>query len=63
MDKRVDRLTAVHVDLAVNIAAVFGMYPAACYLHDQQVPLSVACRVLFELGPRRGDGTKRHFGG
>jgi len=58
MNKRTDRLTAVHVDLAANIAAGFGMYPAVCYLHERQVPLDVVRRIILELGPRRGDGSK-----
>jgi len=55
MDRRTDRLTALHVDLAANIAAVFGMYPAVCHLHEKHVPLSVVSRVILELGPRRGN--------
>jgi len=56
MDARTDRLTAVYVDLAANIADVFGMYPAACYLHERNVSLSVVCRVILEQRPRRGYG-------
>lgn len=57
MDARTDRLTAVYVDLAANIADVFGMYPAVCYLHERNVSLSIVRRVVLELGPRRGDGS------
>jgi hypothetical protein len=56
MDARTDRLTAVYVDLAANIADVFGMYPAVCYLHERNVSLGIVRRVILELGPRRGDG-------
>lgn len=58
MDKRTDGLTAVQVDLASNIAAVFGIYPAICYLHERQVRLDVVRRVILELSPRRGDGSR-----
>jgi len=54
MDKRTDRLTAVQVDLAVNIAAVFGMGAGVLSLHTCLVPLSVIQRVLIQGGPRRG---------
>lgn len=56
MDARTDRLTAVYVDLAANIADVFGMYPGVSYLHERGVDLDVVRRVILELGPRRGDG-------
>lgn len=56
MDARTDRLTAVYVDLAANIADVFGTYPGVCYLHERGVDLAVVRRVILELGPRRGDG-------
>lgn len=57
MDARTDRLTAVYVDLAANIADVFGMYLGVCYLHERGVDLGVIRRVILELGPRRGDGS------
>lgn len=57
MDARIDRLAAVYVDLAANIADVFGMYPGVCYLHERNVDLSIVRRVILELGPRRGDGS------
>jgi len=56
MDARTDRLTAVYVDLAANIADVYGMFPGVTYLHDRAVDLDVVRRVILELGPRRGDG-------
>lgn len=56
MDARTDRLTAVYVDLAANIADVFGMFLGVTYLHERAVDLNVVRRVILELGPRRGDG-------
>lgn len=58
MNTRADRLTAVHVDLAINIAAVYGMYAGVCYLREHCVDLDVVRRVILELGPRRGDRAK-----
>lgn len=58
MDRRIDRLTAVYVDLAINTATAFGMYAAVCFLHAQYVHLSIVRRVILELGPKRGDGVK-----
>lgn len=54
MDQRTDRLTAVQVDLAVNIAAVYGMAAGVLSLHQTGAPLSVIQRVLIQGGPRRG---------
>lgn len=54
MDRRTDRLAAVQVDLAVNIALVFGAAAGAMSLLGQGVPVSVLQRVLIEGGPRRG---------
>jgi len=56
MENRIDRLTAVYVDLAYNVAAIYGMYAGVCFLHAHFVHLSVVRRVILELGPRRGDG-------
>jgi len=56
MDARTDRLTAVYVDLAANIADVFGMFAGVSYLHERCVDLSIVGRVILEIGPRRGDG-------
>jgi hypothetical protein len=53
MEKRTDRLTAVYVDLAVNVAAVFGM-EAGMRILQNKTPLLVVHRVLIECGPRRG---------
>jgi hypothetical protein len=53
MEKRTDRLTAIYVDLAVNVAAVFGM-EAGMRVLQNNTPLLVVHRVVFEGGPRRG---------
>jgi len=45
---------AVQVDLAVNIAAVFGMAAGVVSLHECGAPLAVIQRVLIHGGPRRG---------
>ncbi|WP_306393323.1 hypothetical protein [Telluria beijingensis] len=45
---------AVQVDLAVNIAAVFGMAAGVVSLHECGTPLPVIQRVLIQGGPRRG---------
>lgn len=54
MDQRTDRLMALQVDLAVNIAAVYGMAAGVISLHQCDAPLSVIQRVLIKDGPRRG---------
>lgn len=54
MDKRTDRLTAVQVDLAVNIAAVFGPAAGVMSLLGQGISPQLVQRVLIEDGPRRG---------
>jgi len=60
MDKRTDRLTAIQVDLAVNIAAVFGMGAGVLSLQTCLVPLPVIQRVLIQGGPRRGSTSATH---
>lgn len=45
---------AVQVDLAVNIAAAFGIAAGVRSLHEIGAPLRVIQRVLIECGPRRG---------
>lgn len=57
MDQRTDRLTALQVDLAVNIAAVYGMAAGVVSLHQCDAPLSVIQRVLIKGGPRRGSSS------
>jgi hypothetical protein len=53
MEKRTDRLTAIYVDMAVNVAAVFGM-EAGMPVLQHNTPLLVVHRVLVQVGPRRG---------
>jgi hypothetical protein len=53
MEKRTDRLTATYVDLAINVAAAFGM-EAGMRVLQAKTPLPVVQRVLIEGGPRRG---------
>lgn len=54
MDKRTDRLMAVYVDLAVNVARAFGLSAGVRVLDEQGIPPGVLQRVLIEGGPRRG---------
>jgi len=54
MEKRTDRLTAVYVDLAVNIASAYGMATGVRSLHECGVAPAVIQRVLIQGGPRRG---------
>ena len=54
MEQRTDHLTAVYVDLAVNVATAFGLDAGVRVLHQQNTPLPVVQRVLIEAGPRRG---------
>jgi len=54
MEKRTDRLTAVYVDLAVNISAAYGMTIGVRSLHDCRVAPAVIQRVLIDGGPLRG---------
>jgi len=56
MDRRKNRLAAVQVDLAVNVAAVFGMGAGVRVLHAEGIAPAVVQRVIIEGGPRRGDG-------
>jgi hypothetical protein len=52
MEKRTDHFTATYVDLAVNVAAVFGIEVGPRVL-QQTTPLHVVQRVLGDGGPRR----------
>jgi len=52
MDQRIDHLTATYVDLAANVAAIFGV-EAGLRVLQQNTPLHVVQRVLGEGGPRR----------
>jgi hypothetical protein len=53
MENRIDRLTAVYVDLAVNVSTSFGI-EAGMRVLQAKTPLTVVQRVLIESGPRRG---------
>jgi hypothetical protein len=52
MEKRTDHLTATYVDLAANVAGIFGIEVGLRVLR-QTTPLDVVQRVLGEGGPRR----------
>jgi hypothetical protein len=52
MEKRTDHLTATYVDLAANVAAVFGLDVGLRVLQPT-TPLHVVQRVLSDGGPRR----------
>lgn len=54
MDKRTDRLTAVHVDLAVNVKTVYGLSAGVRVLQEYGVTPSIVQRVLINGDPRRG---------
>jgi hypothetical protein len=50
MENRTDYLTATYVDLAVNVAAVFGLEVGLRVL-QQTTPLHVVQRVLGDAAP------------
>jgi hypothetical protein len=52
MEKRIDRLTAVYVDLAINVTTSFGL-EAGMRVLQHKTPLVVVQRVLLEGGPKR----------
>ena len=52
MEKRTARFTATYVNLAVNVARVFGL-EAGMRVLQQNTPLPVVQRVLIDVGPRR----------
>jgi len=54
MEKRTNRLAAVQVDLAVNVAAVFGMGAGVRVLHAEGISPTIVQRVIIDGGPRRG---------
>jgi hypothetical protein len=54
MENRIDRLTAVHVDLAVNVSFAFGLAAAVEASHELNIPVHVVQRVLIEGRSRRG---------
>jgi len=53
MHKRTDRLTAFHVDLAVNMAGSHGVPAGAAELFRLGIPLELARRVLLHPKQRR----------
>jgi hypothetical protein len=59
MNKRTDRLTATHVDLAVNVAAAFNLAAGVRALHEQGVSPAIVQRVLIDRGPQRGTTSAR----
>jgi hypothetical protein len=59
MNKRTDRLTATHVDLAINVAAAFTLAAGVRALHEQGVSPAVVQRVLIDGGPQRGATSAR----
>ena len=54
MENRIDKLTAVHVDLAVNVSFAFGLTAAMDASHELGIPPQVVQRILIEGRPRRG---------
>jgi hypothetical protein len=61
MEKRINRRTAVYVDLAINVATAFGLETGMRVL-QHNTPLLVVQRVLIVGGARRGDHSHRATG-
>jgi len=53
METRTDRATAVHVDLAINIAASHGTAAGARAIRNLCRPIELALRVLLHPDQRR----------
>lgn len=53
MNNRPDRLTAVYIDLALNLVESHGIAAAARALFDVGVPIELARRVLLRPTERR----------
>ena len=53
MENRIDRLTAVHVDLAVNVSFAFGLEEGVKSAQELGIDPQVVQRVLIQGGPRR----------
>jgi len=53
MNNRTDRLTAVYIDLALNLVESHGVAAGARALFDLGLPLELARRVLLQPGQRR----------
>lgn len=56
MIKRTDRMTAFHVDLAINMAASHGVHAGARALFESGLSLELARRVLLRPTMRRLPG-------
>jgi hypothetical protein len=54
MDNRTDRLTAIHVDLAVAVSVAYGWSVGVETARELDIDFRVAQRVLLKGGPRRG---------
>jgi hypothetical protein len=54
MEKRTDRLTAVYVNLAINVVGSHGLAASVRALLECGTPSSVIERVIVNGGPRRG---------
>ena len=53
MENRINRLTAVHVDLAVNVSFAFGLAEGVKSAQELGIDPQVVQRVLIQGGPRR----------
>jgi hypothetical protein len=53
MKKRTDRLTAFHVDLAINLAASHGVATGAAELFRDRISQELARRTLLQPKHRR----------
>ena len=53
MHKRTDRLTAFHIDQAVNLASSYVVAAGANALFELDIPLDLARRVLLQPERRR----------
>lgn len=60
MESRTDRLSAVYVDLAVNIVSTYDLATGVRALCECKVPAAVIQRVLMDGGPRRGMVEQQH---
>jgi hypothetical protein len=54
MEKRTDRLTAVYVDLAINVVGSHSLAAGVRALLECETSSAVIERVLVSSGPRRG---------
>jgi hypothetical protein len=54
MEKRTDRLTAVYVDMAINVVGSHGLAAGVRALLECGTSSAVIERVLVNDGPRRG---------